>query len=172
MEQEKNLERGMEKAIFEKGEFMYSWNEIYERADGAACGEPTLKAKDEARFQVGKLMVRNGEKDPEKEEIPEESIEEYCDRYGIRFDDRGNIAGYELPEEIAEAVYRQRDAYYLKQDIIQAIADEAEETGKNIEVDDATVELIIEEYRRRADCNSPYNATIEASLKSVLYCEQ
>lgn len=26
-----------------------TWNEIYEAADGAACGDDTLKAKDEAR---------------------------------------------------------------------------------------------------------------------------
>lgn len=29
-----------------------TWNEIYEVADGAACGDDTLKAKDEARHQV------------------------------------------------------------------------------------------------------------------------
>lgn len=30
----------------------YTWDEIYERAEGAACGEPALRAKDEARWQV------------------------------------------------------------------------------------------------------------------------
>ncbi len=148
---------------------MYSWDEIYERADGAACGDATLRAKDEARWQVGRLMVRNGEPDPEDDEIPEETIESYCDRYGIRFDESGNIAGYELPAEIAEAVYRQKDDYYLKQDIINAIADEVESSGEAIEVSNAQMQEIMEEYRRRADCNFPYNSTVEAAVNAVLH---
>lgn len=76
---------------------MYSWDEIYERAEGAACGDCRLKAKDEARWQVGRLMVENEEPDPENDECPEESIEEYCYRHDIRFDEIGNIVGYEQP---------------------------------------------------------------------------
>lgn len=37
-----------------------TWNEIYEAADGAACGDDTLKAKDEARHQVRCLAMELG----------------------------------------------------------------------------------------------------------------
>lgn len=36
-------------------------------------------------------MLRCGEDDPDQQEIPEEVIEDFCERFYIRFDERGNI---------------------------------------------------------------------------------
>lgn len=148
---------------------MYSWNEICDRADGSAHLSPELKAKDEARWQVGRLMVDNGESDPEHDETPEESIERYCERFCIRFDESGNIAGYELPEKIVETVYRQKDDYYLKQDVINAIAEMFSESREmSLTVSNEQIDDIMRIYRHDADCNIPYNSTIENAIKQVL----
>ena len=69
----------------------FTWDDLYERADGAAFGDPELTAKDEARYQVREMMLDNVEEDPELEEIPEDFIGDYCIKLQIRFDDRGNI---------------------------------------------------------------------------------
>ena len=68
-----------------------TWDEIYERADGAGYGEPELEAKDEARHQVACIMRDFGFPDPDEDECPEERIENFCDRYNVTFDERGNI---------------------------------------------------------------------------------
>ena len=36
----------------------YTWDDLYKRADGAACGEDTLKAKDTAREQITGITAR------------------------------------------------------------------------------------------------------------------
>lgn len=69
----------------------YTWDEIYERAEGAACGEPALRAKDEARWQVRWYAINHGEDDLEESEIPEEDVEYYSDKFNIIFDEYGNI---------------------------------------------------------------------------------
>lgn len=69
----------------------YTWDELYERADGKAFMEPELKAKDEARGQVGQYAIEHGYEDPEDTEIPEERIEDYCNMFGLLFDENGNI---------------------------------------------------------------------------------
>lgn len=74
----------------------YTWNDLYNRADGAACGERTLKAKDNARCEVRNFAIEYGEDDLEKAECPEDMVDYYCDKYGILFDEDGNI----LPKEI------------------------------------------------------------------------
>lgn len=69
----------------------YTWDDIFCRADGAVFGEPALKAKDEARWQVRGLAMERGYGDLDKEECPEEWVEEYCNKWNLVFDDRGNI---------------------------------------------------------------------------------
>lgn len=54
-----------------------TWNEIYEAADGAACGDDTLKAKDEARHQVRCLAMELGSPDLDNADCPEEAVEDY-----------------------------------------------------------------------------------------------
>lgn len=141
-----------------------TWNEIYERADGAACGEQTLKAKDEARWQTRNLMVDLGCPDPEQDEIPEESIEEYCQKMHIDFDDCGNIISIQLPDYIQELAYRHKDDDYLRKDIQNEL-----ENRKDLpEVTDEMIEQMMDKYRKIADCNVPYNVSIETAVDLVL----
>jgi len=67
-----------------------NWDEIYKAAEDKGCGEPELKAKDTARWQVSEFMVSMGLDDPEECEIPEESVEDFCDQFNIEFDENGN----------------------------------------------------------------------------------
>ena len=69
----------------------YTWDDLYQRADGAACGEDVLKAKDEARWQVRNFAMEHGEIDPETAECPEDLVSAYCEKHVIRFDEHGNI---------------------------------------------------------------------------------
>lgn len=141
-----------------------TWDEIYERADGAACGDSALKAKDEARGQVRNLMVDLGCPDPEQDEIPEESIEEYCWKMNIDFDDCGNIISIQLPDYIQELAYRCKDDDYLREDIQNEL-----ENRKDLpEVTDEMIEQMMDKYRKIADCNVPYNVSIETAVDLVL----
>lgn len=72
-----------------------TWNDLYEKAIGAACGESTLKAKDEARFQVRTMVLERTGEDIETAEIPEDEVEYYCDMYNISFDENGNIVEHD-----------------------------------------------------------------------------
>lgn len=69
----------------------YTWNDLYKRADGAACGQDTLKAKDIARYQVRCFAMECGNEDLEKAECPEDEVNWYCNKYNILFNENGNI---------------------------------------------------------------------------------
>ena len=69
----------------------YTWDEIYERADGCCFGENNLKAKDYARENVRYFALAYGEEDLEEVECPEDEVEHYCDKYNILFDENGHI---------------------------------------------------------------------------------
>ena len=89
-----------------------TWDEIYERADGAGYGEPELEAKDEARHQVACVMRDLGFPDPDEDEIPEERIEEFCDKYNITFDENGNI--YESALDFSKMEFCKAESDYGK----------------------------------------------------------
>lgn len=73
----------------------YTWDEIYQRADGCCFGEDNLNAKDNARENVRWLALEWGEDDLEKAECPEDEVDYYCDKYNILFDENGHIVdGY------------------------------------------------------------------------------
>lgn len=67
-----------------------NWDELYKRAEGKGCGDDELRAKDEARWQVCEIARRMGI-DLEAEEIPEDAIEDFCNKHKIEFDIRGDI---------------------------------------------------------------------------------
>ena len=69
----------------------YTWDEIYQRADGCCFGEDNLKAKDNARENVRWLALEFGEDDLEKAECPEDEVDYYCNKYNILFDENGHI---------------------------------------------------------------------------------
>lgn len=72
----------------------YSWDEIYDAAIDCGYGDNELKAKDEARWEVRCFVLENkGGEDLEEVECPEDEVEFYCDKYGIRFNEYGNIVG-------------------------------------------------------------------------------
>lgn len=72
---------------------MYTWDDLYKRADGAACGNPELKAKDNARFILTEIIKELEGYDIDECEIPEEEIDlflENADREYL-FDEDGNL---------------------------------------------------------------------------------
>lgn len=69
----------------------YTWDDLYDRADGAACGEDTLEAKDEARWQVRCFAMEHGEEDLEEAGCPEDEVDYYCNKYNILFNENGSI---------------------------------------------------------------------------------
>ena len=79
-----------------------TWNEIYKRAEYAGCGDPELKAKDTARWKVGILVDDLTGYDLEKDDIPEDTVEDICYRLNIKFDEEGNIVSITLPDWISE----------------------------------------------------------------------
>ena len=69
----------------------YTWNEIYEAAEGCGCGESGLRAKDNVRENVRCLALERGEADLEEAECPEDEVEYYSNKYSILFDEDGHI---------------------------------------------------------------------------------
>lgn len=72
----------------------YTWDMLYERADGAGCGDPELKAKDTARYSAGELMIKLDYPNPEEAECPEDEISDFCDKYEVLFNQYGNVLSY------------------------------------------------------------------------------
>lgn len=70
----------------------YTWDDLCERADGEAFGSPALKAKDEARWQIRAVILEMSGHDIEKEESPEEEVENFLAEHPEydNFDERGN----------------------------------------------------------------------------------
>ncbi len=71
----------------------YTWDMLYQRADGAACGEPTQRAKDTARENLRNIILSKSGYDIEEEEIPEEAIDDFLENNDeiIFFDEDGNL---------------------------------------------------------------------------------
>lgn len=76
-----------------------TWNEIYEAADGKACGEWELKRKDTARYEVIGFVEENFGINIEECEIVEDEIDYYVEKYGIVFDEEGKIVDRFLVED-------------------------------------------------------------------------
>ena len=72
----------------------YSWDDLYERADGSACGDPELKAKDNARWQIG-MFIQEHEgidiEDTSAYESAEDTLEWYLEKHPMFFDIDGNL---------------------------------------------------------------------------------
>ena len=72
---------------------LYTWDDLYERAEDAACGEPNLRAKDNARFVLREIIEEIKGYDIEECEIPEEEIEIFLEKADRKylFDEYGNL---------------------------------------------------------------------------------
>lgn len=145
-----------------------TWNEIYEAADGAACGDDTLKAKDEARHQVRCLAMELGSPDLDNADCPEDAVEDYCNAMKIQFDECGNIIGLKLPQWVEDLIYRRKDDEYLEQDILNAVHEIMDDDETACEISDEQMDMIMRKYEHDADCNVPYNVTIENAVRAVL----
>ena len=70
-----------------------TWDNLCERADGEAFGSSALSAKDEARYQIGCLIMERRGIDTELCECAEEEIENFLAEHPEynNFDERGNL---------------------------------------------------------------------------------
>ena len=80
---------------------LYTWDDIYDRADGKGYGDDELMAKDNARWNVRNLAINNGYPDLEETECPEDMVEFYCEEFDILFNEDGNIVehSFEIEKE-------------------------------------------------------------------------
>ena len=71
----------------------YTWDDLYERADGAAYGDDELTAKDNARWQLTCLIIEEDGYDIDECECPEDEIDTFLWKREnlVLFDVDGNI---------------------------------------------------------------------------------
>lgn len=74
-------------------EKLYTWDELYERADGTGFGDPELTAKDEARAELTIIIEAVCGYNIDACEIPEEEIDRFLDNANkeFLFDENGNL---------------------------------------------------------------------------------
>ena len=80
--------------VMEACEISVTWDDLYKLAEDTGCGDPRLKAKDNARGSVADLAEELGLDNPEEAEVPEDVIEDICLRYKVLFDLNGHIVSY------------------------------------------------------------------------------
>ncbi|MCR5453163.1 MAG: hypothetical protein K6F00_11105 [Lachnospiraceae bacterium] len=73
-----------------------TWDEIYANAENCGYGSDELTAKDNARWEVGNLVYKKIGVDIEEEECPEEEVDDYVERWDIKFDKEGHIVSYKI----------------------------------------------------------------------------
>lgn len=71
----------------------YTWNELYEKAVNCGCGSPELLTKDEARNQLGELILCECGYNIEQSDCAEDEIDIFLlnRETPVLFDERGNI---------------------------------------------------------------------------------
>lgn len=74
-------------------EKLYTWDNLYEKADGTGFGDPELTAKDEARAELTIIIEAVCGYNIDDCEIPEEEIENFLEKSDKEylFDERGNL---------------------------------------------------------------------------------
>lgn len=137
-----------------------TWDEIYDRADGAACGDSSLNAKDEARHQVRCLMMDLGAADLDNAECPEDVVESYCDAMNIQFDECGNITGLKLPQWVEDIVHDRVNLNNRTQDVLE----HADEMCFFVTESDAKV--IARRFLSEYDCNRDENSMLEEQIRN------
>ena len=81
--------------VMERCGLSCTWDDLYRMAENSGFGDPELRAKDNARWQVHELAIEQGCYDLELEDCPEDAVEDLCDNLNIRFDRKGNILTYD-----------------------------------------------------------------------------
>ena len=141
-----------------------TWDEIYEAAVDTGFGDDRLKAKDEARYQVKSLAMELGGSDLDKDECPEDIVDDYCKAMKIRFDERGNIVDLTLPDWIEDIIYRRKSDTYLKEDLQRTVAN----LKDDVEISDDQMQKMVEIYRHNEDSNAAMNDTLADTVYCVL----
>lgn len=74
---------------------LYTWDDLYKRADGTGFGDPELRAKDNARFILTEIIKEVEGYDIEDCECPEAEIDWFLDNTDEQylFDEDGNLVG-------------------------------------------------------------------------------
>lgn len=64
---------------------LFTWDELYERADGKAYGSPELRAKDTARWELSAIIKTETGVDIEECEIPEDAIDYFLEHQKVEY---------------------------------------------------------------------------------------
>lgn len=94
----------------------YTWKELYDR-------NLDFRAKDEAREQLCDIARGMGI-DFSLEEVPEETISDFCDKHKIKFDERGNISFFhklewnDLSDDVKGIVEWVRHPFNGKEEVV------------------------------------------------------
>ena len=72
---------------------LYTWDDLYKRAEGTGYGDPELKAKDNARCVLTLIIKTIEGYDIDECECPEEEIDGFLDNADREylFDENGNL---------------------------------------------------------------------------------
>lgn len=106
---------------------LYTWDDLYERADDKCFGSPELQAKDTARWEVRNFAMEQGCNDLENEECPEDFVEDYCKKFGILFDEKGNILSYDPIDSDVRVIQKRLYAIKSYSGIVTYIECESDE---------------------------------------------
>lgn len=68
----------------------YTFDDLYELADGSAFGDPRLDAKDNARWCMAEIIKEDTGVDVEECECPEDEIFDYLETHDVFFDKDGH----------------------------------------------------------------------------------
>lgn len=80
--------------LFGIEKYKYTWNALYDRAMGSACGDDELNAKDHARWILEGIIKDKTGLDINKCECPEDEIDSFIDSlhpFEPMFDKDGNL---------------------------------------------------------------------------------
>ena len=72
---------------------VFTWDDLYDRADGKGFGTPELKAKDNARWELENIILQKTGLDVNTCEVPEDAIENFLSKQNEKylFDENGNL---------------------------------------------------------------------------------
>ena len=70
---------------------LFTYGEVDEMRGGKVWWHAASKRYGEARYEAREYMVSRGEPDPEEDDIPDETIEDYCKKHQLMFDKKGGI---------------------------------------------------------------------------------
>lgn len=103
-----------------------TWNEIYKSAIDKGYGETELRTKDNAREEVRSLLLNMTGRDINNGafEIPEDIIEDFCNKHNVSFTNTGTLITYsplkwnDLSEKAKSVIEWVNNPFTEKQEVI------------------------------------------------------